>query len=215
MRPPAAWPGHAPANQPARPFSRLRREGRPAVGRRRLSHGFRACRRERALWRAPCPTCEPIMRPPGAWADRFAPARSTRALRMFHVKHSFVSERIEAACSLLRSPRRSTVVEYAHAFCEGTYRHRRTLAFRAGRCGCVPRLRAARFRMPRTVCPAAHGGSAGRRSLPRPSLLFLSIPLAHGFARGAATCRNLARRARSRQGHVRHCAGSFPARCFT
>ncbi len=106
---------------------------------------------------------------------------------MFHVKHSFASERIEAPCSLFRSPRRSTVVEYAHAFCEGTYRHRRTLAFRAGRRGCMPRLRTARFRMPRTVCPAAHGGSAGRRSLPRPSLLFLSIPLAHGFARGAAS----------------------------
>ncbi len=118
--------------------------------------------------------------------------------------NSVPAGQIEAARSLFRSPRRSTVVEYAHAFCEGTYRRRRTLAFRAGRRGCMPRLRTARFRMPRTVCLAAHGGSAGRRSLPRPSLLFLSIPLAHGFARGAATCRNPARRARSRQGHVRH-----------
>ena len=100
MRPPAAWPGRcAPANQPARPFSRLRREGRPAGGRRRLSRGFRACRRERALWRAPCSTCEPVMRPPAAWADRCASARSTCALRMFHVKHSFASGRNEAACS--------------------------------------------------------------------------------------------------------------------
>ena len=174
--------------------------GRPAAA---LPWFSRLSARKGALASA-LPNLRARMRPPGAWADRFAPARSTRAPRMFHVKHSFASERIEAARSLFRSPRRSTVVEYAHAFCEGTYRRRRTLAFRAGRRGCVPRLRTARFRMPRTVCPAAHSGSAGRRSLPRPSLLFLSIPLAHGFARGAATCRNPARRARSRQGHVRH-----------
>ena len=64
-----------------------------------------------------------------------------------------------------------------------------------GRQPCVPRLRTARFRMPRTVCLAAHGGSAGRRSLPCRFLLFLSIPLAHGFARGAssALCRRALR----------------------
>ena len=106
--------------------------------------------------------------------NRSAPARSTRAPRMFHVKHSFASERIEAARSLFRSPRRSTVVEYAHAFCEGTYRRRRTLAFRAGRRGCMPRLRTARFRMPRTVCLAAHGGSARTTE---PTAPFLIIPI--------------------------------------
>ena len=169
-----------------------------------MARNHRIRQKQPALRRRGTPPAGQGVTTTNPYARRDRSRRTRSPPRMFHVKHSFASERIEAARSLFRSPRRSTVVEYAHAFCEGTYRRRRTLAFRAGRRGCVPRLRTARFRMPRTVCPAAHSGSAGRRSLPRPSLLFLSIPLAHGFARGAATCRNPARRARSRQGHVRH-----------
>lgn len=77
---------------------------------------------------------------------------------------------------------RSTMVKYAHAFREGTYGRQRALALRAG-CGrCVPRFRpashgtAVRLRCRRGLCAA----ECFRAALHL--LLFLSIPLAHGFA---------------------------------
>ena len=117
------------------------------------------------------------------------------------------------------------MVEYAHAFREGTYRRRTALAASARRRGCVPLPRSASRGLacngircaagfaPRVRCRRDDQRnrrgrccrpSCGRRLLLAPGrsnrlpcrfLLFLSIPLAHGFARGAssASCRRVLR----------------------
>ena len=96
----------------------------------------------------------------------------------------------------------STVVEYAHAFCEGIYRRRRALASPAGRRGRVPFPRSASSGLARDHARAADDGGRSAR-VPRAFLLHLSIPLAHGFARGAPP-RSSREERRTRQGHVRH-----------
>ena len=101
------------------------------------------------------------------------------------------------------------MVEYAHAFREGTYRRRTALAASARRRGCVPLPRSASRGLacngirraagfaPRV--PRRRDDQRNRRGqrcrLPCRFLLFLSIPLAHGFARGAssASCRRVLR----------------------
>ena len=116
------------------------------------------------------------------------------------------------------------MVEYAHAFREGTYRRRTALAASARRRGCVPLPRSASRGLAcngiRCAAASPHAsdvaattsaidevGAVAHRAadasdapgrsnrLPCRFLLFLSIPLAHGFARGAssASCRRALR----------------------